>query len=120
MAKCDNLKKKLLLTLEFLHRRTDEDHSATSADLFTYLQNHGITCERKSLYTDLDALEDYGLDIIRTTGKTASFRLASRTFDLAELKLLVDSIQCSRFITEKKSKELIEKIGNLASEYEAE
>ena len=119
MAKCDNLKKKLLLTLEFLHRRTDEDHPATSADLFTYLENHGITCERKSLYTDLDALEDYGLDIIRTTGKTACFRLASRTFDLAELKLLADAVLSSKFLSQRKSMELLRKLETLTSEHNA-
>lgn len=119
MAKCDNLKKKLLLIQRFLTQRTDEDHPGTSAELVTYLNNHGVVCERKSIYADLDALEDFGYDIIRTTGKNAGFKLMSRTFDLAELKLLADAVLSSKFLSERKSLELLKKLETLTSEHSA-
>lgn len=69
----------------------------------------GITAERKSIYSDIEALQNFGLDVICQRGTGGGYYVASREFELPELKLLVDAIQCSRFITEKKSNELIGK-----------
>lgn len=119
MPKCENQKLKLLLLRDYLEQNTDEQHPAAMADLLAYLAENGISAERKSIYADLQALEDYGLDIVRTSGKNAGYYLASRAFELPELSLLVDAVQSSKFLSEKKSMELIKKLGTLASCHEA-
>ena len=119
MPKCENQKLKLLLLRDYLEQNTDEQHPAAMVDLLAYLAENGISAERKSIYADLQALEDYGLDIVRTSGKNAGYYLASRAFELPELSLLVDAVQSSKFLSEKKSMELIKKLGTLASCHEA-
>lgn len=119
MPKCENQKLKLLLLRDYLEQNTDEQHPAAMADLLAYLAENGISAERKSIYADLQALEDYGLDIVRTSGKNAGYYLASRAFELPELSLLVDAVQSSKFLSKKKSMELIKKLGTLASCHEA-
>lgn len=119
MPKCENQKLKLLLLRDYLEQNTDEQHPAAMADLLAYLAENGISAERKSIYADLQALEDYGLDIVRSSGKNAGYYLASRAFELPELSLLVDAVQSSKFLSEKKSMELIKKLGTLASCHEA-
>ena len=79
----------------------------------------GINADRKTIYADVAALQDYGMDIFLQRGPGGGYSVSSREFELPELKLLVDAIQCSRFITEKKSRELIGKIESLASREEA-
>ena len=74
------------------------------------LSQHDISAERKSIYADLEALQLFGLDIVRSKGKSTGYYIASRDFELPELKLLVDSVQSSKFITHRKTLSLIKKI----------
>ena len=103
-------KLKILYLYKFFLENTDEDHSVSMPEIISYLNNQGIHAERKSVYGDIDALRLFGLDIIaeRDSGGFA-YKLGNRQFELAELKLLVDSVQSARFITEKKSNKLIKK-----------
>ena len=108
-------KLKLLYIARFLLERTDEDHTATVKDVIAYLEGLGISAERKAIYDDLALLEEFGMDIVRTRTKTSNFYLGSRTFQLPELKMLVDVVQASPFLTQKKSMELIGKLERLTS-----
>ena len=87
-----------------------------TAEIIKMLRQEGISADRKSIYSDIKALIDYGLDIVSLPGKNGGYYLAYRDFDVAELKVLIDAIQASRFITTKTSKELISKVTKLASE----
>ena len=116
MSKSEQTKEKLLALMDILRRDTDEDHHLLVKDIIERLNQRGIAAERKSLYRDISILEEAGWDIMHDR---KGYYLASDTFELAELKLLVDAIQCSRFITEKKSYELIEKLESLTSQYRA-
>ena len=119
MAKSEKQKLKLLYIIQCLMEKTDEEHAVTTQEIIDYLALQGITAERKSIYTDIDLLTDFGMDIIKKPGRSGGYTLASRQFELAELKLLVDSVQSAKFITAKKSNELIKKIEGFASKYEA-
>lgn len=120
MAKGSNQKLKLLYLMKILLEKTDESHSITMPEVLSSLEAYGVTAERKSIYDDFEALRLYGMDIIgEQRNKTYYYRVGKRDFELAELKLLVDAVQSSKFITAKKSNELINKIENLASKYEA-
>lgn len=116
MAKNPNQKLKLLYLMKILLENTDEDHGMTMPELIASLAGFGISAERKSLYDDIEALRLYGLDIERTGRR---YFVADRIFELPELKLLVDAVQSSRFITHKKSTELIKKVESLASQHQA-
>ena len=106
--------------MKFFMEKTDEDYGVTVADIIDYLAEFDIAAERKSIYNDIETLRDFGLDIIKTkVGKISLFSLVSRDFEIQELKLLVDAVQSSKFITQKKSRELIKKIENLSSENQA-
>ena len=119
MAKSEKQKLKLLYIMQCLMEKTDEEHAVTTQDIIDYLALQGIAAERKSIYTDIDLLTDFGMDIIKKPGRSGGYTLASRQFELAELKLLVDAVQSSKFITTKKSRELIGKLETLCSKYEA-
>ncbi|MBQ6428337.1 MAG: WYL domain-containing transcriptional regulator [Oscillospiraceae bacterium] len=120
MAAGDNQKLKMLYLVRILSEETDEDHALTTQEIITKLKDYGVNAERRTLYKDIDFLEQYGLDIIEEqTGKGYYYHLGSRDFELPELKLLVDAVQSSKFITEKKSRELIKKLGGLASRHDA-
>lgn len=120
MGRSTNQKLKLLYLMKILLERTDEHHGMTMPEIVEALGEYHISSERKSLYGDIAALQDYGLDIIGAkNGKYYSYYVASRDFELPELKLLVDAVQSSRFVTERKSKELIQKLEHLGSRYEA-
>jgi len=120
MAKGTNQKLKLLYLAKMFNEETDEDHGVTIAQMISMLASHDINAERKTLYADINELTDFGMDIIcQKTGKTYTYHLVSRDFELAELKLLVDSVQSSKFISEKKSASLIKKLEQLTSKYEA-
>ena len=107
--------------MDYLLHHSDEAHPVSMAQILVELDRHGITAERKSIYDDIECLRDYGVDIIQTgSGKGTGYYVASREFELPELKLLVDSVQSSKFITYKKTLALIEKIESLASVYEAQ
>lgn len=120
MAKGRNQKLKLLYLTKIFMEKTDESHALTLAEITTILNGYEVTADRKTLYLDFEELKHYGLDIIsEQRSKTVVYYLASRDFELAELKLLVDSVQSSKFITEKKSNSLIKKLESLVSEHES-
>ena len=120
MAKSANQKLKLLYLLKILTEQSDEEHCMSAQALIDALAAYDIKAERKSIYDDIAQLIDFGYDIILTKAKTGGgYYLAGREFELAELKLLVETVQASRFLTLKKSRELIAKIEKLASKYEA-
>ena len=119
MARSTNQKLKLLYLLRYLMRQSDENHPVTVADMIAELARHDIAAERKSIYDDLEALRSYGIDIVQQRGKAVGYYVGQREFELPELKLLVDSIQSSKFITEKKTVSLIRKVENLANVYDA-
>ena len=100
--------------------QSDENHGLTIPQLIALLKEYGIKAERKSLYDDMEALRVFGIDIACRREKTFQYFVANRTFQLPELKLLVDAVQSSRFITHKKSNELIKKVESLASVYEGQ
>ena len=117
MANVGNQKQKLLYIMEIFLRETDEEHPITAAQIIEKLEAREIVAERKSIYRDIRALQDYGMDIEKAPEQNG-FYLAERTFELAELKLLVDAVAASKFITEKKSRELVQKIEHLGSAYQ--
>lgn len=112
-------KLKLLYIAQYLKEQTDEDHTVTVKDIIAHLESLGISAERKAVYDDLELLEFFGLDIVRTKDKTFNLHLGSRTFELPELKLLVDVVQASPFLTKKKSLQLIGKLETLVSRHQA-
>ncbi len=120
MAKSSNQKLKLLYLMKILQEKTDESHALSVPELITELGRFDIKAERKSIYDDLDALRFFGLDVECARGKSTGYYLASKTFELPELKLLVDSVQSSKFITHKKSTDLIKKIESLCSVYDGQ
>ena len=115
MAKSADQKLKLVFLIDYFSKNTDENHPAAMGDIISYLSSNGISAERKSIYSDIDALNRLGYVIEYQRGNPSGYYLASREFELAELKLLVDAVQSSKFITEKKSSALIEKIEKEAS-----
>lgn len=119
MAKSENQKIKLITLKDILLQKTDENHPMTTQQLIEELQKNGIHAERKSIYQDISALEDLGLDVVKNTGRTNEYYVASRDFELAELKMLVDVVQSAKFITEKKSNELIKKLEKQTNLYAA-
>lgn len=120
MAKGSNQKLKLYYLLKFLQEKTDEEHAVTMPEILAYLQEHDISAERKSIYADFHDLEKLGYEVIgEKAGASYEYRLLTREFELAELKLLVDLIQTSKFLTLKKSQELISKLEGQCSEYDA-
>jgi len=108
-------KLKLMYLAKILLEKTDEEHTITVPEMIAELNKLGISAERKSVYDDIEYLKLYGLDICSRKSRTTDYFIASREFELPELKLLVDSVQASKFITHKKSMELIEKIEKLTS-----
>ena len=121
MARSSNQKIKLLYTMQFLLQETDADHPAPTGKIVEYLAAQGIQAERKSIYDDIEALRLFGLDIEQNESRhSGGYYVASRNFELPELKLLVDSVQSSKFITHQKTTTLIRKIEKLASSYEAQ
>ena len=119
MAKGAGQKLKLPILWKTLMERSDEEHPLTVPELIEALAAWGITAERKSIYADLEALSQLGVDVQLRKGKSPGWFLGERTFQLPELKLLVDAVQSSRFITRRKSDQLIAKLEGLASVYQA-
>jgi len=117
-----NTKLKLLYLADILRTETDEDNPISVSTLVKKLSERGITATRKILYEDIELLKDYGMDIYthKTAGSPNLYHLASRDFELPELKILVDTIQFSQFVTPSKSNELISKLSGLASVHQAE
>lgn len=112
-------KLKLLYLMKIFCERTDEKHLLSCDDIIGALSEYGISAERKSVYNDIKRLQDFGFDINFVKGKVSGYCIYSRDFEISELKLLVDAVQSSKFITKEKSAELIKKIGTLCSLYQA-
>lgn len=121
MAKSANQKLKLLYLMQILLENTDEEHGLRMVDLIQELARYDIVAERKSVYSDLEALRTFGLDINSIQkNRTVYYYVGARDIELAELKLLVDVVQSSKFITEKKSRQLIGKLEHYVSRYDAQ
>lgn len=101
-------------------RKSDENHLISTAQIIEELESEGISAERKSIYDDIEALRFFGLDIIQIKGRNGGYYIGERDFELPELKLLVDSVQSSKFITQDKTYKLIKKIESLASVYDGQ
>ena len=110
----------LLLLWQYLHQHTDEQHPVSVTDILAFWQQHGIQAGRKSVYTDIELLQNAGMDIVCVKSSQNRYFVGQRLFELPELKLLVDAVESSRFITEKKSTALIKKLGHLTSTAQAE
>lgn len=120
MAKSGNQKAKLLYLQQIFLERTDDDHGLTMPEIIEQLAACGIKADRKTLYQDFEELRGFGLDIImEKVGRQAYYHVGARLYELAELKLLVDSVQAAKFISEKKSQELIKKLEGLVSREQA-
>lgn len=117
MPRSENQKLKLLYLKQFFEEKTDEDHPATMPEILAYLHARGVEAERKSIYTDLDALSDFGMDV-RKDERGKSYQWFDREFELPEVKLIIDSVASSKFLSEKKSDALIKKLGTLCSEHQ--
>ena len=120
MPKGSNQKLKLYYLSRIMLEKTDDEHMITMPEIQEALKAYDVTADRKSLYDDLEALRVLGIDVVgEKVGRNYYYHVGGKKFEIAELKLLVDAIQSSRFITEKKSNELIKKLTSMASEYEA-
>ena len=121
MPKGTNQKFKLYRLAQIMLEKTDEEHYITMPEIMESLAEYNITADRKSIYTDLRDLSVLGIEVEgEPIGNRYHYHVVSRTFELPELKLLVDAIQSSKFITEKKSNTLIKKLEKMVSEYEAQ
>lgn len=119
MGRTDNQKLKILYIWDYLQKNSHQDKPVRANELISMLNQHGISCDRKTIYSDITALQDFGVDIIHQSGKTGGYYIGTRNFELPELKLLIDAVQSSRYLTEKKSRELIEKLCTLCNEQDA-
>lgn len=119
MAKSVTNKLRTLYIMDMLQEKSDEDHRVSTKEMLEMLEANGITADRKTLYDDIETLTTWGMDILYTKEKPAGYYLGSRKFELPELKLLVDAVQASKFITVKKSRDLIKKLESMASAEEA-
>lgn len=119
MAKSQGQKRKLLYLMQIFLEQTDEWHPLTLHQLQEQLESQGIRVERKTLYDDIEELRAFGMEIIRQP-RPVAYYLAGRLFEMPELRLLVDAVQSSRFITDRKSRQLIGKVESLASRFQAQ
>ena len=120
MPKSDNQKLKILYILDYLQKNSHENHPVRANELIAMLGTHNISCDRKTVYSDIQALQDYGVDIISTPGKNGGYFIGQRIFEPYELKLLIDAVQSSRYLTENKSRELIAKLCEQCNEQDAQ
>lgn len=118
MALTNNHKLALLLMLRELLQKTDEEHTLNAADLVRVLESYGYNADRRTIYSNVEILQDFGIDVQKRED-SPGYYIGERDFELPELKLLVDAVQSSKFITEKKSKELIDKLMKLTNEQKA-
>lgn len=105
--------------MKFLQEKTDREHPVSVKDIIRTMEAYGISVERKTVYDDIETLRTFGMKIGSRRGKPAGFYLEERTFELPELKFLMDAVQSSKFITEKQSAALVRKLEDLASVHEA-
>lgn len=122
MAKGTNQKLKLSILCKIMQEETDDEHWLTLQQIIEKLRNYDITAERKSLYDDFFCMNEYlGIEVIKeTVGRDTYYHVGSRQFELAEVKLLIDAIQSSKFISKNKSNELIKKMKGFVSRHEAD
>lgn len=111
---------KLLFLHDIFSRQTDKDHVYSANELCDLLMDYGVNCERKSIYSDIEALKEYGMDIVNVRSPKRGYYLKDRKFDIAEVRLLIDAVQAAKFISSRKTKALIYKIGSLLSEFQEE
>lgn len=116
MAKRGKTKLKLLYIKDYLEKYSDEDHPISAEVLHDMLEKNGIECERKSIYSDVQTLREYGLEIFKVRVPENGYYLGTRDFEEPQLRLLIDAVQAASFITDKKTKELVKKIASLSSE----
>ncbi len=119
MPRSFNQKLKILYLMKFLQEKTDREHPVSVKDIIQTMEAYGISVERKTVYDDIETLRTFGMKIGSRRGKPAGFYLEERTFELPELKFLMDAVQSSKFITEKQSAALVRKLEDLASVHEA-
>ena len=113
-------KRRPLLLAKVLFERTDEDHYLTTAQLMEILEKeYGIKTHRQTIPSDIDILRSFGMDIQDVMSSQKRYNLVSREFDLAELKMLIDAVESAKFISRKKSEQLVKKLSGLASQYQA-
>ena len=117
MARQANQKLKMLYLLEILRRETDEEHPLSLKQIIDLLAQKGVSAERKSLYDDIEQLRLLGEDVIAVRDTTVRYYIGERTLDMPQLRLLVDAVQSSKFITRKKSEELIRRLESLTSRH---
>lgn len=113
------VKLRLLYLMKIFLEKTDRKHTMSAAELDKALHDYGMSADRKTVYNDIETLRIFGMNIWQTKGTNSGYYISSRKFELPELKLLVDAVQASKFISRKKSEDLIKKLESLASEYEA-
>lgn len=121
MGRRSNQKLKLFYLIDILRRKTDDEHELQISEISKELEACGVKCERKTFYTDCNELRRYGYDIQgRKEGNYFYYRLGKREFDLLELKLIIDAVRSAKFITERKSNSLSQKIEQQGSDYQKE
>ena len=119
MPRSYDQKLKILYILDYLQKNSHEEHPVRAAELIDMLNKKEISCDRKTVYSDIATLQQFGIDIITVPGKNGGYYVASRSFQLPELKLLIYAVQSSRYLTQAKSRELIEKLCDQVGEHEA-
>lgn len=119
MPRSYDQKLKILYILDYLQKNSHEEHPVRAVELIEMLSKKEISCDRKTIYSDIATLQEFGIDIITVPGKNGGYYVATRSFQLPELKLLIDAVQSSRYLTEAKSRELIEKLCNQCNEHDA-
>ena len=107
---------KLLLLLQYFERYTDEQHPKNMYDILRFLEENGVGAERKAVYADISLLCDLGYDIIKTRGRSSGYFLGARRMEIAEAEICASAVSAAKFITQKKSTELIKKLGSLFSD----
>ena len=117
MAKSEKQKQKLFRILEMLMKESDDEHGLTVNEIIERLAALDIKAERKSVYDDFLVLEELGFHISKLQSRPPKYTLENRIFELPELKMLVDAIEASKFITAKKSREIISKLEIFAGTY---
>lgn len=116
MAQTENQRLKLLYLLQIFYEETDDAHGLNVKEIAGRLNRYGVTADRKTLYTDFEALKTFGVDLIAAKqGRDTVYYIGAREFELPELKLLVDSVQSAKFLSARKSSDLIKKIESLTS-----
>ena len=117
----ENVKRVRLLRIwEILKQESDEEHPMSSLVLLSKLKEGGIECDRRTLYSDIKVLNDFGYEILCNRSTTNEYYVVDREFDIPEIHILMDAVQAASFITEKKTEELVDKIAHLAGSQRAE